>query len=291
MELLNTLYNLMSLVFVLGTICSMGLSLTMKQITGPLRNARFVVVALLANFVVPVILALILIQIFSLDESLAVGLLLVSLAAGAPGLPKTAVFAKIDTAAATALMVLLVVVTIIVMPILLPLFLTGISVTFWDIASGLVYLILIPLAISLFVRARYPNVAASIQPMFAQASNLSLLILMVLMIVLNFNDVIGLLGTGGLLASLILIVLTTAAGYLLGRLGKADGWLQALGAGQRNIAAAMVVASTNFGSDEIVMVVVFSLIGMVVLIPLAMELGKRRGSALDKEMETTVPAV
>jgi len=29
MELLNTLYNLMSLVFVLGTMASMGLSLTM----------------------------------------------------------------------------------------------------------------------------------------------------------------------------------------------------------------------------------------------------------------------
>ena len=276
MDLLNTLYNLMSLVFVLGTICSMGLSLTMKQITGPLRNARFVIIALLANFVVPVILALILNQVFSLDESLAVGLLLVSLAAGAPALPKTAVFAKIDTAAATALMVLLVVVTIIVMPILLPLFLTGISVTFWDIASGLIYLILIPLAISLFIRGRYPDVAASIQPMFAQASNLSLLILMVLMVVLNFNDVVGLLGTGGLLASLILIILTTAGGYLLGRLGKANDWLQALGAGQRNIAAAMVVATTNFGNNEIVMVVVFSLIGMVILIPLAMELGKRR---------------
>ncbi len=41
MELLNTLYNLMGLVFVLGTIISMGLSLTMKQITGPLRNVRF----------------------------------------------------------------------------------------------------------------------------------------------------------------------------------------------------------------------------------------------------------
>ena len=109
MELLNTLYNLMGLVFVLGTITSMGLSLTIKQITGPLRDARFVIIALLANFVVPPILAFILVQIFSLDESLAVGLMLVSLAAGAPALPKTAVFAKVDTAAATGLMVLLVV--------------------------------------------------------------------------------------------------------------------------------------------------------------------------------------
>jgi len=275
MELLNTLYNLMGLVFVLGTIISMGLSLTIKQITGPLRDARFVIIALLANFVVPPILAFILIQIFSLDESLAVGLMLVSLAAGAPALPKTAVFAKVDTAAATGLMVLLVVATIIILPIALPLLLTGISVTFWDIASGLIILILVPLAISLFVRARYPEAAASALPHFAQASNLSLLILLVLMVVLNFSDVVGLLGSGGLLASLILVILTVVGGYLLGKLGKADGWLQALGAGQRNIAAAMVVATMNFGNDEVVMVVVYSLIVMVVLIPLALELGKR----------------
>jgi len=279
MELLNTLYNLMGLVFVLGTIISMGLSLTIAQITGPLRNVRFVIMALLANFVVPPILALILIRVFNLDESLAVGLLLVSLAAGAPALPKTAVFAKLDTAAATGLMVLLVVVTIIVLPIALPLLLTGISVTFWDIASGLIILILVPLAISLFVRARYPEAAASALPHFAQASNLSLLILLVLMVVLNFSNVVGLLGSGGLLASLILIVLTTVGGYLLGRLGKADSWVQALGAGQRNIAAAMVVATMNFGNDEVVMVVVYSLIILVVLIPLALELGKRAKNA------------
>jgi len=282
MELLNTLYNLMGLVFVLGTICSMGLSLTIAQITGPLRNGRFVIMALLANFVLPPILAFILIRVFSLDEPLAVGLLLVSLAAGAPSLPKTAVFAKVATAAATGLMVLLVVATIIVLPLALPLMLTGISVTFWDIASGLVYLILIPLAISLFVRARYPDAAASALPMFAQASNLSLLFLLVLMVVLNFSDVVGLLGSGGLLASLVLVILTVLGGYLLGKLGKANDWLQALGAGQRNIAAAMVVATMNFGNDEIVMVVVYSLIVMVILIPLAMELGKRAKASQGK---------
>jgi predicted Na+-dependent transporter len=279
MELLNTLYNLMSLVFVLGTMASMGLSLTIAQITGPLRNARFVVVALLANFLAPPILAFLLIQVFALDEPLAVGLMLVSLAAGAPALPKTAVFAKVDAAAATGLMVLLVVVTILVLPIALPLLLTGISVTFWDIAAGLVYLILVPLAISLFVRARYPKAAAAALPHFAQASNLSLLILLVLMVVLNFSNVVGLLGSGGLLASLILVILTTVGGYLLGSLGKADSWVQALGAGQRNIAAAMVVATMNFGNDEVVMVVVYSLIIMVVLIPLALELGKRAKNA------------
>ena len=279
MELLNTLYNLMGLVFVLGTIVSMGLSLTMKQITGPLRNVRFVIVALLANFAVVPVAAYLLILVFSLDESLATGLLLVSLAAGAPGLPKMAEFAKQDTAAATSLMVLLVVVTIIILPLALPLLLTGVSVTFWEIASGLVYLMLIPLAVSLFVRARYPDAAAAALPYFTQASNLSLMILMVLMVVLNFQNVVGLLGSGGLLASLILVIVSAAGAYLLGRVGRADGWVQAFGAGQRNIAAAMVVATMNFGNDEIVMVVVYSLITLLVMTPLALELGKRAKAA------------
>ena len=275
MELLNTLYNLMGLVFVLGTIVSMGLSLTIQQITGPLRNARFVFVGLVANFVIPPIFAFILIRLFSLDEPLAIGLLLVSLAAGAPGLPKMAEFAKQDTAAATSLMVLLVVITIIILPIALPLLLPDVTATFWDIASGLVYLILIPLAISLFVRARYPEAAASALPHFTQASNISLLFLLVLMIVLNFSNVVGLLGSGGLLASLILVILCAAGAFLLGNLGKADSWVQAFGAGQRNIAAAMVVATMNFGNEEVVMVVVYSLITLLVMTPLALELGKR----------------
>jgi hypothetical protein len=41
----------------------------------------------------------------------------------------------------------------------------------------------------------------------------------------------------------------------------------------------MVVATMNFGNDEVVMVVVYSLIVMVILIPLALELGKRAKSS------------
>ena len=281
-DILTTLYNLMGLVFVIGTIISMGLSLTMKQIIGPLRNVRFVIIALLANFVVVPITAYILIQLFSLDEPLAVGLLLVSLAAGAPGLPKMAEFARQDTAAATSLMVLLVVITIIVLPVALPLFLTEVSVTFWDIASGLVFLILIPLAASLFVRARWGQFAISAQPHFTQASNISLLFLLVLMIVLNFSNVVDLIGSGGLLASLILVIVSAVGAYLLGTFGKADKWVQAFGAGQRNIAAAMVVATMNFGNEEVVMVVVYSLITLLVMTPLALELGKRQAKAAEE---------
>ena len=94
MEILNTLYNLMGMVFVLGTIISMGLSLTMKQITGPLRKCPFCGHSLVSQlYPFHPSRAFILIQVFSLDEPLGPPPL-VSLAAGAPGLPKMAEFAE-----------------------------------------------------------------------------------------------------------------------------------------------------------------------------------------------------
>jgi len=277
MELLTTLYNLMSLVFVLGTMISMGLSLTLKQVTDPLRNTRFVIMALLANFVLIPAAAYVLTLVIPLDEALVTGLVLVSLAAGAPALPKLAEVAGVDTAAATGLMVLLIVATIIIMPIVLPLLLSGVAVGFWDIASGLIVLMLIPLALSLFVRARWEEIAASAQPYAAQASTISLLILIVLMLVLNWSNVVSLFGSGGLLASILLVVIALAVGYFLGGPGASLKWVQSLGAGQRNIAAAMVVGTMNFSDDPnvIVMIVVYSLITMIIMTPLAGELGKR----------------
>jgi len=45
----------------------------------------------------------------------------------------------------------------------------------------------------------------------------------------------------------------------------------------------MVVATMNFGDEELVMVIVFSVITMVVMVPLAGELGKRRAKADSEE--------
>lgn len=282
-EILNILYNLMSLVFVLGTMISMGLSLTVAQILKPLKNIRFVIMALVINFLIIPAAAYALTLIIPMDETLVTGLILVSLAAGAPALPKLAEIANVDTAAATGLMVLLIVATIFIMPIVLPMLLTGVEVSFWDIASGLIVMMLIPLALSLFVRARWQPIAEYAQPYFAQASSFSLILLIVLMLVLNFSSIISLFGSGGLIASIILVIISLVVGYFLGGPGASSKWVQSLGAGQRNIAAAMVVATMNFGDNELVMIIVFSVITMVVMVPIAGELGKRAKAKAETE--------
>jgi BASS family bile acid:Na+ symporter len=48
-----------------------------------------------------------------------------------------------------------------------------------------------------------------------------------------------------------------------------------LGTAQRNISAALVVGAQNFSPDVVTYLMVIAVIGLVVLMPLAGELGKR----------------
>ena len=56
--MLETLYELMGLVFVLSTMASMGLGLRVVDVTDPMRNRRLVGIAVLANFLVVLLLAI-----------------------------------------------------------------------------------------------------------------------------------------------------------------------------------------------------------------------------------------
>jgi predicted Na+-dependent transporter len=280
-EVLATLAQLSVLVFVIGSMASMGLSLKMPQIIAPLKDLKLVILALVANFVLVPLVAIVITLIIPLDVSVRIGLILLATAAGAPFLPKLAEVAKGSTAFSVGLMVLLMVVTIIYLPLVLPLLLGGVEVNPWEIAQSLIVMMLIPLAIGLFINARYEETAAKIQPTFGQASNIALLVLTVLGLVLNFQAMIDLVGSLGILAGIIFIVLSLVAGYLLGMASSDSGTRSVMGLGtaQRNISAALVVAAQNFDTNVVTYLMVIAVIGLVVLMPTAGELGKRAAVA------------
>jgi BASS family bile acid:Na+ symporter len=281
-EILATLAQLSVLVFVIGSMASMGLSLKIPQIIAPLKDIKLVVLALVANFVLVPLVAILITLIIPLDESVRIGLILLAAAAGAPFLPKLSEAAKGNTAFSVGLMVLLMVVTIVYLPLVLPLLLGGVEVNPWDIAQSLIVMMLIPLAIGLFVNARYEETAAKVQPTFGQASNIALLVLTVLGLVLNFRAMIDLVGSLGILAGILFIVLSLVVGFLLGMLSSPDGGIRSvmgLGTAQRNISAALVVGAQNFDSNVVTYLMVIAVIGLVVLMPTAGELGKRMQKA------------
>jgi predicted Na+-dependent transporter len=274
-DVLETLAQLSVLVFVIASMLAMGLSLTIPQITAPLKNARLVILAVVANFILVPALAYLITLLFSLDDSVEIGLILLSTAAGAPFLPKLAEVAKGNIAFSVGLMVLLMLVTIIYLPLVLPLLLGDVEVNPWEIARSLIVMMLIPLAVGLFIKARYDDTAAKMQPTFSMASNIALLTLAVLGLVLNFSSMIDLVGSMGILAGIIFIIVAAAIGFVLGGSDSGIKNVMGLGAAQRNLSAALVVAAQNFTSDVITYIMVMGIIGLVILMPAAGELGRR----------------
>jgi BASS family bile acid:Na+ symporter len=276
MELLSKAVTVAMLSFVVSSMLAMGAALTVSQIFDPLRNARLVVLALVANFVLMPLGAFALAKVLWLDEPLGVGLLLLGCAAGAPFLPKLAQLAKGNLPFGVGAMVLLMVITVAYLPIVLPLLLPGVTVNPVRIAQSLVLLMLLPLAIGLFVKARYDATAARVKPPLDWLSNVSLILLIVLITVVNFEKVLQVFGTRGILAGLLFIALGFCIGWLLGGPGKDTRTVLALATAQRNIAAALVVGSQSFSDPKVVvMVIVVAILGLIILMPLSRALANR----------------
>jgi bile acid:Na+ symporter, BASS family len=276
MDLLSKAVPLAMLSFVISSMLAMGAGLTVAQIIEPLRDVRLLVLALLANFVVMPLGAFALGKMLQLDEQLGIGLLLLGCAAGAPFLPKLVQLAKGNLAFAVGAMVLLMVVTVGYLPVVLPLLLPGATVDSWKIARSLILLMLVPLAIGLTLRAYYQDLATKAKPVVDWISNVSLILFILLIVVVNIDKVVDVFGTRGILAALLFIGLGCATGWLFGGPGNETRRVLALGTGQRNIAAAIVVASASFSDPRVVvMVIVVAIVGLIVLILLSRALGKR----------------
>ena len=277
---LDALVGISTLVFVVTSMAAMGLSLTVRQVLASLSSTRLVVVALAVNFVAVPAAAYVIDLVLDLDESLFIGLILIAVAGGAPFLPKLAQVAKGDAALSIGLMVLLMVATVVVMPIALPLLLDNVEVNAWDIASSLIFLMLVPLGIALFVRARYPDQAEQATGPFGMISSVALAFLAIGGIIGNWSEVVSLIGTRGILAALLLIVIAFGLGFVTGGGDLATRSVMGLGAGQRNLSAAFVVAVQNFSDDTDVLafVIVAGLVGLIVLMAGAAEVGRRRTS-------------
>ena len=276
MELLSEVVPLATLVFVVSSMLAVGLNLSVGQILAPLRNGKLVSLALLANFVVMPLGTFAIEKLLRLDQSLAVGLLLLGTAAGAPFLPKLAQIAKGNVAFSVGLMVLLMVVTVGYMPLVLPLLLEGVSVDPLKMVRSLVLLMLLPLAVGLAMKARFEVAAARVKPVLDAVSNLSLILVTVLIWVTNFDKVLGIFGTRGILGGILFIVLGIGIGHLLGGPGLDTRRVLALGTAQRNIAAALLVGGQNFSDPNVVvMLIVVAGVGLLILLPVARVLAKR----------------
>lgn len=270
-ENLEPLSKLAVLVFVVACMVAAGLGLGVREIAAPLRRGRLVALAVVANFVVAPAVAFALTRLVPLDRAYAVGLLLLGGAAGAPFLPKLAELAKGDLAFSVGLMLVLMVGSVVLMPITLPLLIPGLSPDPWPLLRPLLFTMLLPLAAGMVVKNRSGRWAANVRPAFVAVSNVSMVLAVVLLIGLNFGALVGTFGTGAVAVGVVFVALTLAVGYALGGPAPGTRSVLGLGTGQRNVAAALLIATQNFPDEPgvVVMLLVTTFAGLVPLVAAA----------------------
>ncbi|MFC1618174.1 bile acid:sodium symporter family protein [Patescibacteria group bacterium] len=272
----SQMVNISTLVFVVTSMLGMGLSFTIKEMIAPLKNAKTTITILIANFAIVPFVAVAIACWLPIDRPFQIGLILVACAAGAPFIPKLAQRAKANVAFSVGLMALLMIVTVLFLPIVLPLILHGVQVSAWDIARPLLVAMLLPLGFGMLMKHFLKKRAVRPAKIFSLISTIALVALLIFVLISNSGIMGQVFGTGAILAILILLAVSVGVGYLLGGKNKDNRKVIALGTGQRNLAAAMVVALGNFSEPEVMtMVIAASLIIVVTLLIVARLMGRK----------------
>lgn len=279
--ILQQLANLSVLIYIVTTMLSMGLSFFPKQFIEPLKDKKLILKSLVANFILVPILTYIILQVIPLQTGLAIGLVLMATGAGSPFMLKLVQFMKADIAFAVGLMLILSTVTLFYMPIVLSILLPDVSVNHVSIAVSLLVLIFLPLISGTTIKWRYNNIAKKIKPTFNQISNISIFVVVILYLGLNYKDFLAVFGTGALIAAVTFILTAFLIGYLLGSPSKNTKTVLGLGTAIRNSSAAFVVALANFSSeyDVMAMIIVIYMLSIILMMLISRKIGAITGKA------------
>jgi predicted Na+-dependent transporter len=270
--------------FVVGHLLALGMRLTVQEILEPLRRRRLVLLTLVANFVLGPIFAYLSAQLISLviplEHGYVIGLMIIGSAAGSPMLPKWVKLAKGDLGLGVALMVLLMGTSILYLPLILPWLISGVDVEAWSVAQPLIMMIMVPFIVGLLLKVRYPGIAAKLEPPLDRFSSVCLIAVIVAVVALYRQSLISAVGEGAIGACMLFLALSMAAGYLLGGPDVGTRRVLALGSGQRNIEAVLLIASTSVADPKvIVMAVIAALVILIMLLGTAVAFGRRAGHA------------
>ncbi len=275
-EILTKALNIVILVFLVSTMLSVGLGLTVRQILGPLRNARLFISSLVSCYIAVPLIAIVITRLFGLDEPLKIGLVLFSMAAGAEAGPKIAGLAKVNIAFSVGLLVAMLCISVLYIPAVLSLLLPEANIATGKLLIKLLLGVGVPLSIGLFLKARYAAVADRISPYAHKVSSIFMALMTIGIVGLNIKEMAGLFGTGTIGAAIIFIAGSVFIGYLLGGPGRDNRWTLAFTSGGRNASISLVIASQVFTNPKVLlMITVTVVLQLVIILPLSLYVGRR----------------
>jgi BASS family bile acid:Na+ symporter len=276
-QLFNALFNAGIFIMVCTLVASLGMGFTVSQVVTPLRRVEVVVVAVVINSLVVPAVAWGLAELFPISTNQVVGIVLCCIAAAGPAGLKGAQLAKrADMALAVSLVIVLMLVNLVAAPLWAKAVVTGATVSAWTIIEDLLLLVLIPLAVGLFCRARYAEHAPEWKAALEKISNVALYVAIVIGIAVNWSEFVSLIGSWTIAASTVMIVVFVALGFLIGVRDRSTRLTGAMVTGMRFQPLGFVIIATQLNNDGAYLTpaLVFALVDTVVVFVIGAELGR-----------------
>ena len=284
-QLLTALFNAGIAISVGATVLSLGMTFTVGQLVAPLHRVVLVAAMVVLNAAVIPAAAWGIAEVSPMGSKYVPGLVLATVGAGSAASLKAAQLAKrADLPLAVSVVVVLQLVNIIAVPLWAGQVVTGASISAWDIVKSLLALVLLPLVVGLFIRARYTEHAKNWQPELVKVANLALVIALTTGIAANWSTIVSMFGSWVILTAIVIAIVAGALGLLLGLL---------LGGGNSGIRTTTGLVSVfRFASLGLIIIgaqlhgnpvylgpaITFALADFILPLALAVEIGHRAGT-------------
>ena len=245
-----TAIKICTIVLLVSLTFGAGLEINREHFVSVLKNYGLIGRALLGNIVIVPLLGVVIVALFHLPEFVAVGILLMAIAPGVPFALQAAGRSKGGSQGfAVVLVVVLQVVSVITVPLTMLWAFSDDARAHIPMGSFLLKLVLfqiLPLLLGYVVAQRSPAVAKKLERPLLVIFLVSAIALVALLGSKIGDAFAEIYGSGGLLASLVLVVLSIAVGWLLAGKNPEYRRTLAIGTTLRNIGLASVVATANF---------------------------------------------
>jgi len=266
MEILQTTFQPLVLVFTVSNLAAMGLQVKMPDVLVAMQNKTALALIFVWGWILGPAFGYLITLVLPLEEPYEVVIYLASLAPCAPFLQQMVGKARGDVGFAGALIPLVAVGTVIFMPLMAPLLIKGLTISTWALAKPLLLTILLPLLIGAAIRHYAASAATRMFPLVKGLALLSTLLTVVWCLVLYGK---GMLSTAGELALLSMTVFMVGMGLITYSVGfnlkQNQRSVMALGMGTRNVAAVLAAALAIPNADPgiLVMTVMWTLWSVV----------------------------
>ena len=284
-QLLTALFNAGIAISVGATVLSLGMTFTVGQLVAPLHRVVLVIGLVVLNAVVIPAAAWGIAELSPMGSKYVPGLVLATLGAGSAASLKAAQLAnRADLPLAVSVVVVLQLVNIVAVPVWAGQVVTGASISAWDIVKSLLLLVLLPLVVGLFIRARYADHAKCWQPELVKAANIALVIALATGIAANWNTIKSMFGSWVIVTVLVIIIVAGVLGVLLGLLlggrraevGTTSGLVSVIRFGSLGL---IIIGSQLHGNAVYLgPAITFTLVDFVLPVAAAVEIGNRAGA-------------